>query len=244
MDRPHSTHEFRATSWKNSCSLSVFYAASSDPLWWQPARSFLFGCTRSLLSCTDFLHLEWRGGYSGCGVQASHCGSSSYRRAYRLQDMRPSVVHSYMPSSGGSQALECRLRSCGSCCVSAHLSLMRALALDLGVPSSRRTSSQTLHLITSAKTGMFPEKNKSCEFPEWRSVLFTCQFIRCSSESSRWGQWWRWGCLGRNGGSRRVTQGCDPRGDVSDMASDRGFPLKQGVFPTVTVHNRQETETT
>ena len=41
-----------------------------------------------------------------------------------------------------------------------------------------------------------------------------------------------------------MTQGCDPRGDVSDMASDRGFPLKQGVFPTVTVHNRQETETT
>ena len=125
------------------------------------------------------------GGYAGCGVQASHCGSSSYRRAYRLQDMRPSVVHSYMPSNGGFQALECRLRSCGSCCVSAHLSLMRALALDLGFPSSRRTSSQTLHFITSAKTGMFPEKNKSCEFPEWRSVLFTCQFIRCSSESSR-----------------------------------------------------------
>ena len=124
-------------------------------------------------------------GSSSCGVQASHCGSSSYRRAYRLQDMRPSVVHSYMPSSGGSQALERRLRSCGSCCVSAHLSLMRALALDLGLPSSRRTSSQTLHFIASAKTGMFPEKNQSCEFPEWRSVFLKCQFIRCSSESSR-----------------------------------------------------------
>ena len=28
------------------------------------------------------------------------------------------------------------------------------------------------------------------------------------------------------------------------MASDGGFPLKQGVFPSITVHNRQEAETT
>ena len=73
--------------------------------------------------------------------------------------MQPSIVHDCRPSSGGSPVLEHRL-SCGSCCVSAHLSLIRTLALDLGLPSARRTSSPTVHFIMSAKTAMFPEKNQ------------------------------------------------------------------------------------
>ena len=37
-------------------------------------------------------------------------------------------------------------------CVSPLLCLIRTLSLDVGPPSSRRTSSQTLHFITSAET--------------------------------------------------------------------------------------------
>ena len=48
--------------------------------------------------------------------------------------------------------------------VSPLLSLRRTLSLDVGPPSSRRTSSQTLHFITSAKT-LFPNK---LPFPGFR----------------------------------------------------------------------------
>ena len=42
-------------------------------------------------------------------------------------------------------------------CVSPLLCLVRTLSLDVGPPSSRRTSSQILHFITSAET-LFPNK--------------------------------------------------------------------------------------
>ena len=73
-----------------------------------------------------------------------------------------------LPASGGSR----RPWACGRVspvsasvfsglllcvCVSPLLSLRRTLSLDVGPPSSRRTSSQTLHCITSAKT-LFPNK--------------------------------------------------------------------------------------
>ena len=48
-----------------------------------------------------------------CGVQASHCGSFSWCRAQAL-GARASVVVAHRLSSSDSQALECRLSSCGT----------------------------------------------------------------------------------------------------------------------------------
>ena len=48
-------------------------------------------------------------------------------------------------------------------CVSPLLSLRRTLSLDVGPPSSRRTSSQTLHFTTTAET-LFPNKVSSPYF--------------------------------------------------------------------------------
>ena len=51
--------------------------------------------------------------FSSCGVQASHCSGFSCCGA-RALGVQASVVEAHGLSSCGSQALECRLNSCGT----------------------------------------------------------------------------------------------------------------------------------
>ena len=62
-----------------------------------------------------------------CGARASHCGGFSYCGALAL-GARASVVVVRGLSSGGSQALECRLSSCGSWALEHRLSSCGARA--------------------------------------------------------------------------------------------------------------------
>ena len=72
---------------------------------------FIFGCTGSSLLCGLSLVEASRG--FRCGARTSHCGGFSCHRAQAL-GVRASVVVTHGLSSCGSQALECRLSSCGA----------------------------------------------------------------------------------------------------------------------------------
>ena len=67
---------------------------------------FIFGCVGSSLLCTGFLWLGRVGATLSCSVRASHCSGFSL-----LQSTDGLQAHGL--SSCGSQALECRLSSCG-----------------------------------------------------------------------------------------------------------------------------------
>ena len=66
-----------------------------------------------LLLHTGFLYLLQAGSTLCCGVRASHCGGFSCCGP-RALGMWASVVVAHGFSSCGSQALECRLSSCGA----------------------------------------------------------------------------------------------------------------------------------
>ena len=67
---------------------------------------FFFGCA-------GVLYLWWAGATLHCDARASHCGGFPCCGAWAL-GMRASVVAAHGLSSCGSQALECRLSSCGA----------------------------------------------------------------------------------------------------------------------------------
>ena len=74
---------------------------------------FIFGCIGSLLLCVGFVQLRGAGATLGCGVQAFHCGGFSCCGAQAL-GTQTSVVVVCGLSSCGTQALDCRLSSCGA----------------------------------------------------------------------------------------------------------------------------------
>lgn len=72
-----------------------------------------FMAVLGLHCCPGFFLAIASGGYSSCGVQASHCGGFSCCRAWALGAWA-SVVVARGLSSYGSQTLEHRLNNCGT----------------------------------------------------------------------------------------------------------------------------------
>ena len=88
-----------------SCNLVIYYFLKFIII--------IFCCIGSLFLCVGFLQLQRVGATFRCGAQASHCGGFSCCGARALGTWT-SVVVARGLSSCSSQALECRLSSCGA----------------------------------------------------------------------------------------------------------------------------------